>query len=408
MEIRDNKYGYLIKNPNYKLKANTALQIKFYIRYNPNQPPPKVVSLRLNAVTKCPEENTVTPEASPVGQLFTSEVETDALSAGQAAVIPSVVAQNSNPRPGASAEKDDHYPNDFEAFLLHTQTGQQKPLTKPSNILDSAVCGTVVKNPKPLITYGQVAQEGQFPWHAALYHSQGIDLSYVCGASLISLNHLLTVAHCVTKKKSQSVINPDNLVVYLGKFYLRVWRTPGLQDKRVEKIFVHPKYVPHNFSNDVAVLKLTEPAHLTNFVRPICLWEGPSQLELIVKKVGTVVGWGFDETGKVTEQLTKAHMPVVSQETCIYSFPDFYSRFTNSNTFCAGFINGTSVCNGDSGGGLVFPKPGSDRSNPVWQIRGLVSLSVATRDHFKCDSTHYAVFTDVAKYLDFINNAMRQ
>lgn len=67
---------------------------------------------------------------------------------------------------------------------------------------------------------------------------------------------------------------------------MRVWRTPGLQDKRVEKIFVHPKYVPHNFSNDVAVLKLTEPAHLTNFVRPICLWEGPSQLELIVKKVG--------------------------------------------------------------------------------------------------------------------------
>lgn len=62
-----------------------------------------------------------------------------------------------------------------------------------------------------------MAQEGEFPWHAALYHSQGIDLSYVCGASLISLNHLLTVAHCVTKKKSQSVINPDNLVVYLGK-----------------------------------------------------------------------------------------------------------------------------------------------------------------------------------------------
>lgn len=56
--------------------------------------------------------------------------------------------------------------------------------------------------------------------------------------------------------------------------------------------------------------------------------------------LGTVVGWGFDENGKVTEQLTKAYMPVVSQETCIYSFPEFYSRFTSEQTFCAGFRNG--------------------------------------------------------------------
>lgn len=57
---------------------------------------------------------------------------------------------------------------------------------------------------------------------------------------------------------------------------------------------------------------------------------------------GTVAGWGFDENGRVTEELTKANMPVVSQETCIYSFPDFYSRFTSEYTFCAGFKNGKS------------------------------------------------------------------
>lgn len=33
-------------------------------------------------------------------------------------------------------------------------------------------------------------------------------------------------------------------------------------------------------------------------------------------------------------------MPVVSQETCIYSFPEFYSRFTSDHTYCAGFNNG--------------------------------------------------------------------
>jgi hypothetical protein len=58
---------------------------------------------------------------------------------------------------------------------------------------------------------------------------------------------------------------------------------------------------------------------------------------------GTVVGWGFDENGHVTEILTKAKMPIVSQETCIYSFPDFYSRFTSSKTYCAGFKNGKNI-----------------------------------------------------------------
>lgn len=118
--------------------------------------------------------------------------------------------------------------------------------------------------------------------------------------------------------------------------------------------------------------------------------------------LGTVVGWGFDETGKVTEALTQAKMPVVSKETCIYSFPEFYSKFTTQKTYCAGFRNGTSVCNGDSGGGMVFMKQGGSRYSPVFQLRGLVSISVALQNESKCDATHYVVFTDVAQYLDWI------
>ena len=43
-------------------------------------------------------------------------------------------------------------------------------------------------------------------------------------------------------------------------------------------------------------------------------------------------------------------MPVVNIETCLYSNPDFFARVTNDRTFCAGFLNGSTVCNGDSGG----------------------------------------------------------
>lgn len=52
------------------------------------------------------------------------------------------------------------------------------------------------------------------------------------------------------------------------------------------------------------------------------------------------MGWGYDETGKLTDELTMLNMPVVSKEVCIYSLPDFYPRFTTIETYCAGFTNG--------------------------------------------------------------------
>lgn len=36
----------------------------------------------------------------------------------------------------------------------------------------------------------------------------------------------------------------------------------------------------------------------------------------------------------------------------------------------------------------------------------MVSISVALQNQFKCDATHYVVFTDVAKYQDWVNSAM--
>lgn len=64
------------------------------------------------------------------------------------------------------------------------------------------------------------------------------------------------------------------------------------------------------------------------------------------------------------------------------------------------------MCNGDSGGGLIFPKSGSTSENVVWQLRGLVTISVALQNRFKCDASHYVVFTDIAKFLDWIKRVM--
>lgn len=52
-------------------------------------------------------------------------------------------------------------------------------------------CGTVsIAN--PLITSGQKTHHGQWPWHTALYKTEGINLTYLCGGSLVSKNKVIT------------------------------------------------------------------------------------------------------------------------------------------------------------------------------------------------------------------------
>lgn len=68
-------------------------------------------------------------------------------------------------------------------------------------------------------------------------------------------------------------------------------------------------------------------------------------------------------------------------------------------------ILGTSVCNGDSGGGLYFQKRNSNPTKPTWQLRGIVSNTVP-KEGFVCDPLYYVIFTDVAKYLEWIKNNM--
>lgn len=50
---------------------------------------------------------------------------------------------------------------------------------------------------------------------------------------------------------------------------------------------------------------------------------------------------------------------------------------------------------------MVFPRRQSDGSE-VWMLRGIVSLSKPKENQGICDPTNYVVFTDAAKYLDWI------
>lgn len=71
-------------------------------------------------------------------------------------------------------------------------------------------------------------------------------------------------------------------------------------------------------------------------------------------------------------------------------------------------IEGTSACNGDSGGAfqVFIPDDAQDQSvnaSGAWHVRGIVSQTISRFDVPICDPHQYVVFTDVEKYRSWID-----
>ncbi|GAB0092391.1 transmembrane protease serine 9-like [Sergentomyia squamirostris] len=284
----------------------------------------------------------------------------------------------------------------FQGDLSKFASPREREAT-PSLSFDT--CGEVARKSNPLIVSGEETYRGQFPWHAALYISSGPQLKYTCGGNLINKKTILTAAHCVALKDTTRAMEPAQLLIYLGKSNLLQWQGPE-QDVKVSEIIIHPDYDNEKFYSDLAIVKLKTEARFSEYVRPVCLWSFNKELRGIVNKIGRVPGFGYNEYGIVDDKLSYVNMPVVTHETCIWSNRDFFSRITSNASYCAGFKNGSSVCNGDSGGGMVF------KENNKWYLRGIVSVSIALQNHFLCDPDHYAIFTDVAQFIDWIKDQM--
>lgn len=72
----------------------------------------------------------------------------------------------------------------------------------------------------------------------------------------------------------------------LGTSNINVFST-NVQIGQVSQIRLHPEYTRENFHNDIAVLRMSRPFHYTDYVKPICLWEGDDELQNVVGTLGT-------------------------------------------------------------------------------------------------------------------------
>ncbi|KAK5639288.1 hypothetical protein RI129_011780 [Pyrocoelia pectoralis] len=249
---------------------------------------------------------------------------------------------------------------------------------------------------KTRIVNGVPAYLGEYPWIVVLGYRNSKNPEqpkWLCGGTMITDKHILTAGHCVHNR-------PDLYLARLGELDLYS-DDDGAKPTSVAllKAIVHEQYNPTSYTNDIAILTISEP-HNNPTVKPICLPLDESlRSNDFVNYTPLVAGWGalyFNGPSSSTLQTTT--LPVVTNERCSRAFINFRTTTIDQRVLCAGYLQGgKDACQGDSGGPLMYSKL-ENKSFTYYQI-GVVSYG------FRCAEQGFpGVYTRVTAFVDWIQN----
>ncbi|XP_021960483.1 trypsin-1 [Folsomia candida] len=218
----------------------------------------------------------------------------------------------------------------------------------------------------------------KYPHQIALLHKD----KFFCGGSIYSETCILTAAHC-TEYDDGSLIPADVMSVRAGSLK----HNSGGQVYKVGKVIRNPGYNREaSFDGDIAILQLTST-----------IWFGfgktSASLSYKEPEAGTthvVTGWGrTSETGKDSDVLQYANVPIVSRSECQKAYPD--EKITD-NMICGGYPEGgKDSCKGDSGG-------------PLTRQWSNIQAGITSWGYGCARPGQPGVYTNTAKYVDWVKS----
>ncbi|GIY31553.1 clotting factor B [Caerostris darwini] len=212
-------------------------------------------------------------------------------------------------------------------------------------------------NMRPSIAGGEESEVGAWPWMAGIYtRNFGIE-NFLCGAAIVNERHVVTAAHCFRTRGGGRVV-PTRYAVRVGS----IKALEGTQHL-IDEIIIHPQYLPREYYNDIAVIRLKDPINFESNVRPICLPTSPDmRRKRLQDREVTVTGWGDqDFGGKRATILREVTVKVIDLTVCNKSYEQVggssIPRGITRQFICAGVPEGgKDACQRDSGGPLMLLK----------------------------------------------------
>ncbi|XP_029017363.1 tissue-type plasminogen activator isoform X2 [Betta splendens] len=278
-----------------------------------------------------------------------------------------------------------------------TTLGPRAPTTNNNN---GATCGQrsddSQNRPSYRIFGGRLSNITEQPWQAIInvYQARSKQHFYRCGGVLIDSCWVLSAAHCFEENEKA-----ERLEVILGRTF-RKQSEGGDQVFEVEKYWIHEKFDPESFDNDIALLKLKTDigvcAIVSPEVAPVCLPDPDLVLPSWTECEISGFGRAKEFSAEYAERIKRGYVRLWPNERCV---PDALSgRLVTPNMLCAGDTRGLDdACKGDSGGPLVC------RNKERMTLVGVVSWGDGCGQRDKP-----GVYTRVSNYIGWIDGKVKE
>lgn len=300
--------------------------------------------------------------------------------------------------------------NQFKKCCRDVRPPATLPALKVPTV-DYSQCGRVSAQNFRFINFGNddeslkkgTAELGEFPYMCAIFRKENGKTNYVGGASLISKDKVLTVAHKFLIKLSKEELDltsNKNFIARCGENMIDEEPDLEHQDREVEDIMIHPDYEPNLLKFNIAILIVREQFDYKSHIGPVCL--PPPNVDYEGESECISTGWGSSATDSFenSKLLKKVTLPVVNRKECIKhinQLPRFEKKefILYKDWLCVGGeSNGFGTCRGDGG------SPHVCKINQKWIQVGAVAFG------FQCEEEIPSIYSSVSHNMCWIDWVM--